>query len=97
MIKTGFARACDKAGIRDFRWHDLRHTFGTRMAGDGWSESTIAGLMGHSNPNTTRRYTHSTDDAKRQAVESASVPAGKACPKYARKEKRPPKLMAVSR
>lgn len=96
-IKKAFVWACDKAGVKDFRWHDLRHTFGTRVAEDGWSESTIAGLMGHSNPNTTRRYTHATDDAKRQAVEATSVRAGNSRPKYAPKRKRPPKLVAVSR
>ena len=71
-LKKGFAEACRRAGIRDLRWHDLRHTFGTRLAEAGHSEATIAELMGHSNPKTTRRYTHATNRAKRAAVEAAS-------------------------
>jgi hypothetical protein len=37
------------------------------------SEATIAELMGHSDPQTTRRYTNATDRAKRAAVEGVSV------------------------
>jgi integrase len=53
----------------------LRHTFGTRLAEAGHSEATIAELMGHSEPKTTRRYTHGTERAKRSAVEAASTRA----------------------
>ena len=70
-LKKGFAAACAAAGIRDLHWHDLRHTFGTRLAEAGCSEVTIAELMGHTDPTTTRRYTHGTDRAKRAAVEAA--------------------------
>ena len=52
-------------------WHDLRHTFGTRLAEAGCSEATISELMGHTDLKTTRRYTYGTDRAKRQAVEAA--------------------------
>jgi hypothetical protein len=57
--------------VRGPHWHDLRHTFGTRLAEAGCSEATISELMGHTDPKTTRRYTHGTDRAKRQAVEAA--------------------------
>ena len=55
--------------IINLHWHDLRHTFGTRLAEAGCREATIADLMGHSDPQTTRRYTHATDRTKRAAVE----------------------------
>ncbi|MET0623345.1 MAG: tyrosine-type recombinase/integrase [Pyrinomonadaceae bacterium] len=45
-----FGTACRLAGITGLRWHDLRHTFGTRMAEAGCSEATIADLMGHFRP-----------------------------------------------
>jgi|SRR5690349_2615818 len=71
--KTAFGTACQLAGIENLHWHDLRHTFGTRLAEAGCSEATIADLMGHSDPQTTRRYTHATDRAKRAAVEAVRV------------------------
>ncbi len=70
-LKKGFAAACSAAGIRGLHWHDLRHTFGTRLAEAGCSEATISELMGHTDPKTTRRYTHGTERAKREAVEAA--------------------------
>lgn len=72
-LRSPFATACHMAGIKGLRWHDLRHTFGTRLAEAGNSEATIAELMGHAEPKTTRRYTHGTERAKRAAVEAASV------------------------
>jgi integrase len=69
-LGKGLAAACRLAGISDLHWHDLRHTFGTRLAEAGHSEATIAELMGHSDPKTTRRYTHGTERAKREAVEA---------------------------
>ena len=72
-IKTAFGTACQLAGIENLHWHDLRHTFGTRLAEAGCSEATIADLMGHFDPQTTRRYTHATDRAKRAAVEAVRL------------------------
>ena len=74
-LKKGFAEACRLAGITDLHWHDLRHTFGTRLAEAGCSEATIAELMGHTDPKTTRRYTHGTGRAKREAVEAVRLRA----------------------
>jgi integrase len=70
-IKRAFKKACELAKIDDLHWHDLRHTFGTRLAEAGFSEATIAELMGHTDPKTTRRYTHATDRAKHAAVQAA--------------------------
>lgn len=95
-IKKAFAWACSKAGIVDLHWHDLRHTFGTRLGEAGNSEATIAELMGHTSVSTTRRYTHGTEKAKRAAVEAARRRTGNPRPKYAPKEKRPALLLAVN-
>jgi integrase len=70
-VKRAFKTACDLAKITNLHWHDLRHTFGTRLAEAGHSEAIIAELMGHTDPKTTRRYTHATDRAKHAAVEAA--------------------------
>lgn len=95
-IKKGFKTACRLADTKNLRWHDLRHTFGTRLAEDGNSEATIAELMGHTDPKTTRRYTHGTEQAKRKAVEAARINVGEACPKSAPNEERLPALAAVN-
>jgi integrase len=96
-LKNGFVNACRLAGISGLRWHDLRHTFGTRLGEAGYAEATIGELMGHSSGTTTRRYTHGTERAKRAAVEAARVGTRETCHNSATKEKRPPKLVAVSR
>ena len=44
-IKKGFRSACDDAKIGDLRFHDLRHTFGTRLADSGASTRTIMDLI----------------------------------------------------
>jgi integrase len=95
-LKKGFKEACSLAEIKNLRWHDLRHTFGTRIGEDGHSEATIAELMGHTDPRTTRRYTHGTERAKREAVEAASNRGGRACPKSAPDEERLPVLTVVN-
>lgn len=75
-VRRAFKTACRLAGIDGLRWHDLRHTFGTRLGEAGYSEATIAELMGHASGETTRRYTHGTERSKREAVEAARVVAG---------------------
>jgi integrase len=95
-LKNGFGNACRLAGITGLRWHDLRHTFGTRLAKDGNSEAAIMELMGHTSGSTTRRYTHATERAKRTAVESARAGAREACHNPATNEKRPAVKLAVS-
>jgi integrase len=69
-VKTGFKGACKDAGLGDFRFHDLRHTAGTRLADVGADGFTIAEILGHGSLQMTRRYTHATDARKRRAVEA---------------------------
>ena len=40
------------------RFHDLRHTFGTRLAASGESMRTIQEFLGHADSKTTQIYTH---------------------------------------
>jgi hypothetical protein len=54
-----------EANITDFRFHDLRHTFGTRLADAGVDVVKIKELMGHASIVTTMRYIHATDQGKR--------------------------------
>lgn len=68
-IKNGFTAACEAAGIRNFRFHDLRHTFGTRLAEAGEPLHRIAELMGHADIKMTARYVHAIAAGKHAAVE----------------------------
>jgi integrase len=64
-IKKAFTNACRKAGIVNFRFHDLRHTFNTNMRKAGVDHSVIMKLTGHKTPSMFQRYnTVDVDDAK---------------------------------
>jgi integrase len=54
--------------ITNFIFHDLRHTFGTRLADAGVDVVKIKELMGHASIVTTMRYIHATDQGKRGAI-----------------------------
>jgi integrase len=51
-----------------FRFHDLRHTFGTRLGTAGQDLKTIMEIMGHKSPRTAMRYQHPAPDHKLRAV-----------------------------
>jgi integrase len=53
-----FDDALLEAGIRNFRWHDLRHTFASRLRMKGAALEDIADLLGHRSLMMTRRYAH---------------------------------------
>jgi integrase len=56
-VRKRFQRACDRAGVRIVRFHDLRYTFGTRIAASGEvSLRTLQEWMGHRDAKTTLIY-----------------------------------------
>ena len=57
-LRWAFERAVKKAGLEDLRFHDLRHTFASRLAQSGVDPYTIQRLMGHKSFTTTQRYAH---------------------------------------
>jgi integrase len=67
-----FLRATRKAGVADFTWHDLRHTFASRLAMADVDVRTIAELLGHRGLCMTMRYTHLAPEHKLVAVERLS-------------------------
>jgi integrase len=66
--KVGFMKAVKLAKIPHIRFHDLRHTFATRLVRSGVDIVTVQHLLGHSNIMMTSRYAHSDADAKMAAV-----------------------------
>jgi integrase len=64
-----FEDAVSKAGIKDFTWHDLRHTFASRLVMAGVDITTVASLMGHKKIQMTMRYAHLAPAHKLDAVE----------------------------
>ena len=69
-IKRSFDSACKKAGVENLRFHDLRHSFATRLARRGVDLVIVKELMGHASIVTTQRYLHSRASEKAQAVET---------------------------
>ena len=67
-IKKGFKSALTKAGIQDFRFHDLRHTFASQILMRGSSLKDVQELLGHKDIKMTMRYAHLTQEHKRNAV-----------------------------
>ena len=57
------ARICALAELQDVTVHVLRHSFAATAAGMGFSELTIAGMLGHRVPGVTARYAHVADSA----------------------------------
>lgn len=58
QVSKRFKRSLQRTGVREVRFHDLRHTFGTRMAAAGVPIRTLQAWMGHSDIKTTMVYTH---------------------------------------
>ena len=64
-----FEECVREAKIVDFRWHDLRHTFASRLAMAGVSLRTLAELLGHKTLAMVMRYAHLAPAHLRDAVE----------------------------
>jgi len=63
-----FVSACQFAGMSDFRWHDLRHTFASRLIMSGVGLRDVQELMGHKTIAMTCRYAHLAPSHQLNAV-----------------------------
>lgn len=68
-VKNAFRRAVRLSKIAPITFHQLRHTFCSRLANAGVPMPVIQELAGHASIAMTRRYTHPADERKQKAVE----------------------------
>lgn len=69
-MQKAFKQALKKAGIKDFRFHDLRHTAASHMVMAGVDIFTVQEILGHKSIEMTRRYSHLSPKHKRAAVDA---------------------------
>jgi integrase len=65
--KTAWRTARKEAGV-NCRWHDMRHTFISRLAEGQASDATIMSLAGHVSRKMMEKYSHTRNEAKRAAI-----------------------------
>lgn len=57
-ITQAWHTAIDRAGVTNFRFHDLRHSCGSALVQNGANLAEVAALLGHKNLQMTLRYAH---------------------------------------
>ena len=67
-ITSAWENLRQRAQLEDFRFHDLRHDFASRLVMRGVDLYTVKELLGHSTIQMTERYSHLAPDAKRAAI-----------------------------
>ena len=68
-----FEDAIRAANIKNFTWHDIRHTFASRLVMAGVDLRTVAELMGHKKIQMTMRYAHLAKAHKQDAMKKLSA------------------------
>jgi len=69
-VKTAWKKLMTEAEIEDFRFHDLRHDFASRLAMRGVPLFQISRLLGHSDTRTSEKYSHLSPAIEQAAIDS---------------------------
>jgi integrase len=85
-IKRSFHTALKKAGIKDFYWHDLRHTSASHLLMRGASMKAVQEHLGHTTIAMTQRYSHLSRDFQREEVNRLNGLCGESGKKLVRNE-----------
>jgi integrase len=75
-LGLAFRRACERAEVRAWRFHDLRHYFVTALFRAGVPANAVQALAGHADLGTTQRYAHVTPLDLRAAIERLAASSG---------------------
>jgi integrase len=73
-------KVLEEAGVEDYRWHDIRHTFASRLVMAGVDLRTVAQLLGHKTLQMVMRYSHLSQSHELAAVERLCEPRIAASP-----------------
>lgn len=68
VFRQHFKKRCDTAGLKDTRFHDLRHNVGTMLAAAGIHQRLIEAMLGHKDYRSSRRYIHATKTSQQQVA-----------------------------
>ena len=74
-VRKIFERAVKRAGLEDFRWHDLRHTHATWLRKGAAKLDVVQRSLNHASVTTTQRYAHVDDDELRAALRKLPTPS----------------------
>ena len=69
-IRSPFDKALERAGIKDFKFHDLRHTFASQLVRNKVDLYVVQKLLGHASPKMTQRYAHLKQDQLWAAIQT---------------------------
>jgi site-specific recombinase XerD len=67
-VGHAFQKAVKKSGIEDIRFHDLRHTVGSRLVQAGVNLYSVKLLFGHKDWKMTERYSHHSIESLKKAL-----------------------------